>query len=143
MVCLAFERLLAIYWPLRVKRILSLRFTLLLLCVPAFVTALYFVLVVVEYSLLYTSNTQFGSCVGDYNLPSFIYYSTINEITSILCSTLNIGLSVAVAFRCALQGHFLVHKPDSHQLHLQQHIKINLQAAQYSTRAKISARDKE
>lgn len=102
MVCLAFERLLAVYWPLRAKRFLGVRLTLLLLCIPTFVTALYLVLDVLVYRLFPNVPPLAGSCYGDSTLPSFIYYIAFNEINSISCSTLNISFSFAVAIRCVV-----------------------------------------
>ena len=99
MVCLAFERLLAVYWPLHVKSLLGLRFTLVLLCLPAFVTVLYLVLDTIMYRAFPLPPPLADYCIGDFTLPSFIYYVVFNECVSITCSTLNVLFSVAVAMR--------------------------------------------
>ena len=96
--CFAFERFLAIYWPLRMKRLLGLRFTLLLLLLPVFMAVLYFGLDLIMYRL-FPQPSPIGQCSGDYTSGFFIIYVFFNECNSLACGTINIFCSFAVAIK--------------------------------------------
>ena len=149
MACLAFERMLAIYWPLRMKRLLSLRFTLLLLILPVLETALYIVLDMIVYRPFPQPPPIAPNCFGDYTSPYFIIYAAFNECNFFICSTLNLSFSFAVAIKYFYILSSILHlsltffnniiKKDSLAAHVNLPVNHNLQTLPYSTRTKIFA----
>ena len=104
MACLAFERMLAIYWPLRMKRLLGLRFTLLLLLLPVLMTAFYVGLELLVFRSFPQTPPIADQCYGDYTSGSFIIYVVFNECNSVICSALNLLFSFAVAIKYVLSN---------------------------------------
>ena len=89
-VCLGVERVIAVTWPLRAKRLLTLRFSVLLeTTVNLLVLVGFLVLLCIDYKI----DPQYG-CWYDFSLPFTQFYIMLEETIPLVSSFISLGISI-------------------------------------------------
>ena len=97
LVCLGFERIIAVTWPLRAKAILTLRFSVIIEATLILLSAIYLPLVVITYTI----DQNYG-CTYDFSLPFTQYFIYIEEAIPIINSFLSLSFSTYLIIKMVL-----------------------------------------
>ena len=105
LVCLGIERVIAVTWPFRTKRLLTLRFSVLL---ETTVNSLVLVGFLTLLCIVYKLDPQYG-CWYDFSLPFTQFYIILEETIPLIRSFMSFGISlylvVTIARSMIMRSH--------------------------------------
>ena len=96
--CLGFERIIAVTWPLRAKTILTLRTSVILETTVIFLTV---AVLVPLLAITYTMDPTYG-CTSDFSLPFTQEFSYVKEAIPIVNTLLSLSFSIYLILKMAL-----------------------------------------